>query len=139
MPLLQRTKLFVTGNNSPTTTNCIPDGIQQGTVGERLGKEFDGACLHRLHRHRYVAVAGDKNDRHITLFNRNAFLQFEAIQAGKRNVQDQTAWCGCTRTRKELLRGSERLDIQAFEANQDLKGFSNGDIVIDDEHNGGSS
>jgi hypothetical protein len=73
------------------------------------------------------------------LFNRNPFLQFEAIQTGKRNIQNHTAWGGCTRMRQKFLRGSERLDLQAFVANQGLERFSNGDIVIDNEHNRGSS
>src|SRR5271170_6142724 len=108
-------------------------------IGERLGQEFDSPCLHRLHCHWYVAMAGDKNDRHIPLFTRNAFLQFETIQAGKRNVQDHTAWCGCARMRKELLRGAERLNLKAFEPNQGFKRFTNGDVVIDNEDNGWSS
>jgi hypothetical protein len=37
--------------------------------------------------------------------------------------------------RKEFLGGLEGLDVEAFETDQGLKGFSNGDVVIDNEHN----
>src|SRR5438270_1606396 len=39
------------------------DRIEQILVAERLGQKLDGARLHRPHRHRDVAIAGDEDDQ----------------------------------------------------------------------------
>src|SRR5262245_65963218 len=44
------------------TLDPLLNGIEQLLVTERLGQELDGAGLHRLHAHWYVAVAGDEYD-----------------------------------------------------------------------------
>src|SRR3546814_8895231 len=37
--------------------------VQQGLIANRLGKKVDRSGLHRLHRHRDIAVAGEEDDR----------------------------------------------------------------------------
>jgi hypothetical protein len=39
------------------------DRVEQVLVAQRLGHELDGTALHRLDRHRDIAVAGDEDDR----------------------------------------------------------------------------
>ena len=41
--------------------------VQQILLTKRLGQEFDRAGLYRSHRHRYIAVSGDKNYRCLDL------------------------------------------------------------------------
>jgi len=39
------------------------NGVKQFVITDRLGKEFNGTFLHRLHRHPNVAVSCDEDDR----------------------------------------------------------------------------
>ena len=78
-------------------------------------------------------MARDEDDRHLMPFHRNTPLQFEAVESGKRNVQNQAAWHGCAWTAEKFLRGNECFYTQAFMAKQKLQRFTNGDVVIDDE------
>src|SRR5262245_34457861 len=41
------------------------NGLEEILIAERLRQELDGATLHRLHRHRNVAVAGDEDEREV--------------------------------------------------------------------------
>ena len=68
-------------------------------------------------------------------FHRNTFLQIETIESGKRNVQYQATWNGYGWAAEKVLRGNERLHIEALMAKQEFERFANGDVVIDDENN----
>src|SRR5438309_2797490 len=72
-----------------------PDRKEKRNVVDRPGKEFNRACLHRLHGHGYVRVAGNENDWHVRTPG-ELLLQFEAAQPWKCQVEDQTAREGAT-------------------------------------------
>jgi hypothetical protein len=46
---------------------------------EGLGQELDGARFHRSHGHRYIAVTGDEDDRHLAPIG-ELLLQLDAVQ-----------------------------------------------------------
>ncbi len=111
------------------------DGAQQHVVVERLGQELDGARLHRLHRHRHVAVAGDEDDRHVRPVD-DALLQIETVEVGKSDVEHQAA-----RNRRDadgpgIPAPTRTSRLPAGGANQQLQRFAHGDVVVDDEHDG---
>ena len=47
---------------SAITRKAELDGVEELLITERLREELNGAPLHRLHRHRDVAVPGDEDD-----------------------------------------------------------------------------
>ena len=71
-PGAQRCKTFSEGSQSlfilPSDTiagEAELNGVEEVLITERLRQELDGAALHRLHRHRDVAVPGDEDDREL--------------------------------------------------------------------------
>ena len=58
----------------------LVDAIQEGLVVERFFDEIDSPGLHGPNCGRNVAVASDKNDRHVCPISRNLFLQIEAVE-----------------------------------------------------------
>jgi hypothetical protein len=67
-----------------------------------------------LGRHRDISVACNEDDRHIASLVDYPLLEFQTVEARKRNVKDETAWKGGSRVIEELLRGSEGLRVPAF-------------------------
>src|SRR3974390_3606068 len=53
------------------------DGVEQVLLAERFGEELDGPSLHRLHRHRDVAVRRNEDDRQFPVRRRKGALQIE--------------------------------------------------------------
>src|SRR5438477_12041271 len=51
------------------------DRVDQILITERLGQELNGAALHRLHRHRDVAMPGYEDDRDLDIRSRQLPLQ----------------------------------------------------------------
>ena len=49
---------------SAVAREALLNRVEQGLIAEWLGQELDRAALHRLHRHRDVAMAGDEHDRY---------------------------------------------------------------------------
>ncbi len=45
------------------------DRIKQILIAKWFAEKFDGAFLHCPHRHRYIPVAGDENDRKMDVRN----------------------------------------------------------------------
>jgi hypothetical protein len=78
-------------------------------------------------------MSGQEDDRHILSLHRSPFLEFKAIQARKRDIQDEAAWSQGARTGQEFLGRSESLNLQTFVADQVLQRFSDGNVVINNE------
>jgi hypothetical protein len=53
--------------------------------------------------HGYTAVPGDEDDRHVRPIA-DLLLQLEAVEAGKRHVEDQTTGRGVARMRQKIPR-----------------------------------
>ncbi len=67
------------------------DGAQDGLLLERLLDEIDGARLHRLHRERDVAMAGDHDDGKAGLFGAKLAQQLQSGHPGHAHIGDDAA------------------------------------------------
>src|SRR4051794_40439072 len=68
------------------------DGVQQILIPKWLGEEIDGAGLHRLYRHRDIAMPGHEDDRNLDIGLGEFALDIEAAQARQPNVEDEAGW-----------------------------------------------
>ena len=106
------------------------NGFEQILVVHRFGEEIQSAALHRLHAHGDVAVAGEKNDGKLAAFRRQSLLQLQAIQAGHRDVEHETAGGAAVVSFKELPGRTERGDVKPGRAQQAREAFQHGGIVV---------
>src|SRR5258706_4345113 len=72
-------------------TNRERNGVEQILIAERLGEKLYRAGLHRLYRHRYIAVAGDKDDGIVNASLKQLLLQIEAAEPRQANIQNDAA------------------------------------------------
>ena len=112
----------------------VPDGAQQHVVAEWLRQELDSSRLHRLDRHRHVAVTRDEDDGHVDPIDSDALLKIEAVEVRKINVKNQAArskdwWAG-----EEFPCGRKCLRLPACGADQQFQRFAHRDVVINNEH-----
>ncbi len=118
MTIPQRPCLRLVSKCSLAALDGVPDGAQQHVVAEWLRQELDSSRLHRLDRHRHVAVTRDEDDRHVNPIDSDALLQIETIEVRKSNVKDQAARSQDSWARQEFLSGRERLRLPARAADQ---------------------
>ena len=85
-------------------------------------------------RHRYVAVARDEDDGHVSPVRSDALLQFETIKVRKTEVEYQAAWGNDPWTVQELLRGRECLRLPPCGVDQQFQRLAHRDVVVDDEY-----
>src|SRR3984957_8231509 len=79
------------------------NGVEEVLIAERLGQELDGAALHRLHRHRDLAVPGGEEDaRPLRVRRRQLALKIETALVRQSDVEDQAGRAN-RRTRFEKL------------------------------------
>ncbi len=104
----------------PTAFDGVLDGVQKQVVAEWLCQELDCSCLHGLDRHRDVTVSCDENDRHVDPID-DAFLEIEAVEVGKINVEYQATRSKSTWAR---LCGLECLWLPALVADQQFERFA---------------
>jgi len=98
----------------------MPDRIQQYFIIAWLSQEFLSSAFHCFHRHGYIAMAGEKGNRHVTAFGSEALLEFETIQIRRRYIKDETARNSGSRTGEEFVCGCERLRLTTSGADQQL-------------------
>src|SRR5438067_9063601 len=79
------------------------DRIEQILVAERLGQKLDGARLHRRHRHRDVAIAGDEDDRQRRVRGGNIPLHSPTAATRKTYLQHNAARTVRTSTMQECM------------------------------------
>ena len=65
------------------------DGIKEILIAIRLREELNSAPLHRLHRHRDIAVPGDKDDWKFLLRRRELALKVETTSPRQSHVEHQ--------------------------------------------------
>ena|SRR5439155_836250 len=70
----------------------MPDHIRQYFIIAIawLSQQFQSSAFHCLHRHGYLAMAGEKGNRHVTAFGSEALREFETIQIRRRYIKDET-------------------------------------------------
>src|SRR5262245_32548875 len=109
-------------------------GTQQSILAQWLGQEFDGARFHGPYSHRDIAMASDKDDRHVASIGGDSFLQLKSIEVRETHIEQETTghlgcWAG-----KELPRRGEHFRLVAGIAHQRRQGLPHGKVVIHDEH-----
>src|SRR5206468_10126245 len=67
------------------------NGVEEVLITERLRKELNGTTLHRLHRHRDVAVPCDEDDWELPVRRNELSLKIKAALSRQSHVEDQTA------------------------------------------------
>src|SRR6266478_5992371 len=65
------------------------DRIDQVLITERLGQELNGTALHRLYRHRDVAVARYEDDRDLDIRRGELALKIQTAPPRQSDVQDE--------------------------------------------------
>ena len=93
--------------HSPATLDRLLDGAQQRIVAKRLGKGVEGCRLHGLDRLRNVTTIRNEDDRHVFATSREMLLQIKAIEAWKRNVENETTRHKNSFVTQEFLRDSK--------------------------------
>ena len=80
--------------------DSLPDRVQQHVVIEWLRQEFDSARLHGLHRHEYIPMARNEDDRHVGRSPATRFCRSRPSRPGRdtsRTRQLGTRARGCVR------------------------------------------
>src|SRR5258707_4758575 len=92
----QRLEAFPEGGQSsfilpPNTiaSEAELNGVEELLITERLRKELNGATLHRLHRHRDVAVPCDEDDWELPVRGGELALKIKTALPGQPDVEDQ--------------------------------------------------
>src|ERR1700722_3481952 len=83
------------------------NGVEEVLIAKRLGQELDGAALHRLHRHRDIAVPGDEDNRELSVRRRQLALKIKTALVRQSDVEDQTGRAS-RRTGFEKLRDGRK-------------------------------
>jgi hypothetical protein len=112
----------------------LVDPVEQVLVAERLLDEVNRAGLHRLDRHRHVAMSGDEDDRQDRVVLVQLLLQLESAHARHADVEHQAARVIVPMRIEELLRRLVHFDGQANRLEQHPERVANCGVVIDDEN-----
>ena len=110
--------------------------VEQLLVAKRLLDEVDGAFLHRLDSHRYVAMTGDEDDWQGIAAPNQFFLQFEPTEAGHTNVEYEAAGFFVGGLFEEFVGGTEDFVAQVHGVHQCLHGEANGRVIVNDKNRG---
>src|SRR5580698_2165590 len=102
----------------------LPDSSQEHLIAEWLGQKFLRSGFHGADRHRNIAVASNKNDRHLNPFDGHSLLQVKSVEAWEGNVEDQAARSLDAWTRKELRRRRVGLGLPTLAAKERFKRFT---------------
>jgi hypothetical protein len=118
------------------TFEGFPDRIEKSVIREWLYQEFHGSCLHGLNRRGYISVVGDEYNRRFGTLDDDPLLQFKTAEVTRRNIHHKAVWNMWPGPIEELLSEGECLWLPPFAANCLLHGFTRGDVIIDNEHDG---
>ena len=95
LPGAQRLEAFPEGGQgflilppSAITREAELNGVEDLLITERLRKELSGTTLHRLHRHRDVAVPRDEYDRDLPVRRGELALKIKTALSRQPDVED---------------------------------------------------
>src|ERR1700730_1723423 len=119
----------------PCTISCKTelDGVKQILIAEWFCQELDRTALHRLYRHRNVAMPGDEDDRQFTLGRRDLALEVEPALSGQPDVEHQAGRAGRPAGLEEFVHRAEQVDLKPDGSKQATKRLPDGRIVINDD------
>src|SRR5262249_30052546 len=109
------------------------NGVEQVLIAERLGQKLNGASLHRLDRHRDVAVPCDEDDREFPVCRGELTLQIEAALPRQSDIEYQAGWTIGRIGLEEVGNGCKQLNIHAERSQQTPDRGSDVRIVVDDQ------
>src|SRR3954470_20164418 len=108
------------------------DGIKQILLAERLGKELDGAALHRLHRHRDISVGCDEDDWEFPLSGGELALEIKTASPRQSHIQHQARRAIGRLGLEKIGNGRKHLRLKAERAQQTFDRGSKLRIVVND-------
>src|ERR1700730_8309106 len=96
LPWAQRLEAFPEGGQSflilppsAITREAELNGVEEFLITERLRKELNGTTLHRLHRHRDVAVPGNEDDWEFPVRRGELALKIKTALLRQPDVENQ--------------------------------------------------
>src|ERR1700686_1979727 len=99
LPGAQRLEAFPEGGQSflilppsAITREAELNGVEELLITERLRKELNGTALHRLYRHRDVAVPCDEDDWELPVRRGEPALKVKTALPWQSYVEDQASW-----------------------------------------------
>jgi len=110
--------------------------IQQILIAEWLSEEFNGSRLHGSHRHRDIAVRGDKDDRNRNVSFSQFLLEVEPTCPWEPNVEDEATGYIRTLGLQKLMGGPEQLSLQSYRLDETLDCPTNRWIVVHYKNSG---
>ena len=108
---------------------------QQVGIVHRFREEIHGPRLDRAHARRYVAVAGEEDDRHENAGAGEPVLQLHPIEFRHGDIEDEARCFLCAMRGEELARRGKRADFEALRAQQAGERLPHPGFVIDDMDN----
>ena len=81
-----------------------------------------------------VALAGDEDDRPLSAWGAQRFLQRETVKVRHADIEDRTARKCAVMVREKFLRRNEGLRLVSVRADQARQRFQDAGIVIHDEY-----
>src|SRR5712671_5783539 len=134
--ILDRSHGFFTLTPGAIARETDLDGIKEILIAIRLREELNSAPLHRLHRHRDIAMPGDKDDWEFFLRRRELALKVETASPRQSHVEHQAAGPVRRGGLQKVGDGCKQLSLQAERPQQPPNRGPNVRIVVDDENSG---
>src|ERR1700676_3446195 len=143
LPGPQRLEAFPEGGQSflilppsAITREAELNGVEELLITKRLRKELNGATLHRLHRHRDVAVSGDEDDWEFLARGGELALKIKTALTGQSHVENQAGGAIRRIGFEKGGNGSKQVSIQAERSQQTPNRCTKVRIVINDQDGG---
>src|SRR3954465_837389 len=94
------------------------NGIEEVLITERLRQELNGTPLHRLYRHRDVAVRRDEDDGEFPVGRCDLALKIKAAFPGQSHVEHEAGGAIRQLGLEKVRNGRKELSIQAERSQQ---------------------
>src|SRR6202521_1253317 len=122
--------------SSAITREAEPNGVEELLITERLRKELNGTALHRLHRHRDVAVPCDEDDWEFPVRRGELALKIKTALPRQPDVEDQAGGAIRRIGLEKVGNGRKEVSIQAERSQQTPNRCAKVRIVINDQDSG---
>src|SRR3954452_7513031 len=139
LPGAQRREAFPEGGHgflilppSAITREAELNGVKELLITKRLRKELNGTTLHRLHRHRDVAVPCDEDDWDFSVRRGELALKIKTALPRKPDVEDQAGGAIQRIGLEKVGNGRKYVSIQAERSQQTPNRCAKVRIVIND-------
>jgi len=124
-------------NGLPTRLIAVDaevNGVNQFLVTKWFGQELNCTGFNRSDGHRNIPMPGNKNDGKIDAQFRQFMLEIKSVHPWESDVKDDTSRHIWQRKFKKLIGGAEGLHIELNRTNKTIERFTDGSVVVDNEH-----